>query len=470
MNPRVFREYDIRGDADRDFPDVIVTELGKAVGAQLAENGARRITLGRDCRLSSPRIHAAMKHQLLAAGLDVVDVGIVHTPALYFSVFHLQADGGVMITASHNPGQDNGFKIVHGGSTIYGGEIQKLRQRVEAPAYRTGVAPGQATDHDILRDYVDYVCKNIQLGPRRFKIVVDGGNGTGGIAILPILKTLGLDAEGIYCDPDGNFPNHHPDPTVPENLADLIARVGASGAEVGIALDGDADRIGAVDGKGRILWGDQLVMLFAREILKTQPGATFVSEVKCSQALFDEVARLGGRAIMWKVGHSLIKVKMKEEKAALAGEMSGHMFFADRWFGFDDAVYAGLRLIELLTHSPKTLAELYDTLPVMHNTPEIRMPCPEGIKFEVVTRAVTWFRERYSVIDVDGVRVMFQEDGKNVGWGLVRASNTGPVLVMRFEADGAERLREIQSLMEGRLRRIISEVEVGDLEKTRAPV
>ena len=432
MNPRVFREYDIRGHAERDFPDDFVTDLGRSIGAYLADKGARRITLGRDCRLSSPRIHAAIKRELLAAGLDVVDVGIVHTPGLYFSVFHLQADGGVMITASHNPGEDNGFKIVHGKSTIYGAEIQKLRERIERRAYRTGVAAGKATNHDILRDYVDYISKNIQLGPRRFKVAVDGGNGTGGLPMLPLLRKLGIETDAIYCDPDGNFPNHHPDPTVPENLHDLMKRVAETGAEVGIALDGDADRVGAVDSRGRILWGDQLVMLFAREILKRQPGATFVSEVKCSQALFDEVARLGGRAIMWKVGHSLIKVKMKEEHAALAGEMSGHMFFADRWFGFDDAVYAGVRLIELLSHSTKTLAELYDTLPVLHNTPEIRMPCPDEIKFEVVKRAVQWFRDRYPVVDVDGARVLFKEGGLNVGWGLVRASNTGPVLVMRF--------------------------------------
>jgi phosphomannomutase/phosphoglucomutase len=458
MNPRVFREYDIRGHAENDFPDDFVTELGKSMGAYLADRGARRVTLGRDCRLSSPRIHTAIKRELLAAGLDVVDVGIVHTPALYFSVFHLQADGGVMITASHNPGEDNGFKIVHGKSTIHGAEIQKLRERIEKRAYRTGVAAGKTSDHDILRDYVDYIVKNIQLGPRRFKIVVDGGNGTGGIAIMPILEKLGLDATGIYVDPDGNFPNHHPDPTVPANLADLMARVAETGAEVGIALDGDADRVGAVDGQGRILWGDQLLMLFARDILKKQPGATFVSEVKCSQALFDDIARQGGRAIMWKVGHSLIKVKMKEEKAVLAGEMSGHMFFADRWFGFDDAVYAGLRLIELLTHSPKTLAALFDTLPVLHNTPEIRMPCSDDIKFEVVRRAADWFRDRYAVVDIDGVRVMFQDGGKNVGWGLVRASNTGPVLVMRFEGDTPARLGEIQTLIEGRLKQIISDV------------
>jgi phosphomannomutase / phosphoglucomutase len=469
MNPRVFREYDIRGVAESDFPDDFVADLGRATGAYFADAGARRVTLGRDCRISSPRIHATFKRELLAAGIDVVDVGVVHSPGLYFSVFHLGVDGGVMITASHNPSEDNGFKIVCGKSTIYGAEIQKLREKIERRAFRSDiadVAPGRATEHDILRDYVAYIADNIKLGPRRFKVVVDGGNGTGGPALIPILKQLGVETGELYCDPDGRFPNHHPDPTVPENLADLIARVKATGAEVGIALDGDADRIGAVDGQGRILWGDQLVMLFGREILTRQPGATFVSEVKCSQALFDEIARLGGKAIMWKVGHSLIKAKMKEEKAVLAGEMSGHMFFADRWFGFDDAVYAGMRLVELLSHSKQTLAELYDTLPVLHNTPEIRMPCPDDIKFEVVRRAVAWFRERYAIVDVDGVRVLFQEHekgqdqpgGKNVGWGLVRASNTGPVLVMRFEADSPERLAEIKALMEGRLRQIIADV------------
>lgn len=461
MNPRVFREYDIRGNAEGDFPDDFVTDLGRAMGAYLADAGARRITLGRDCRLSSPRIHTAVKRELRAAGLDVVDVGVVHTPALYFSVFHLKVDGGVMITASHNPAEDNGFKIVCGKTTIYGAEIQKLRERVERRAFRTGVAPGQSTDHNILKDYIDTIAGNIQLGPRRFKVVVDGGNGTGGIAAIPILLRLGVEVEAIYCEPDGRFPNHHPDPTVPANLADLIARVKATGAELGIALDGDADRIGAVDGHGRIIWGDQLVMLFAREILKKHPGATFVSEVKCSQALFDDITEHGGHAIMWKVGHSLIKAKMKEEKAVLAGEMSGHMFFADRWFGFDDAVYAGLRLIEQLTGSPQTLAELYDTLPVLHNTPEIRMPCSDDLKFEVVRRARDWFRERYPVVDIDGVRMMFEEEGKTVGWGLVRASNTGPVLVLRFEADSEKRLAEIQALVEGRIQRIIADLEGG---------
>ncbi len=413
INPRVFREYDIRGVADRDLHDAFVADLGRALGTMFVGRGARRITLGRDCRLSSPRIHDVLKAELLDAGLQVVDVGVVHTPALYFSVFHLNADGGVMITASLHP---------------------------------------------ILPDYIATIADNIRLGARRPKVIVDGGNGTGGVALLPILEKLGIEAEGIFCEPDGRFPNHHPDPTVPENLEALRARVHASGAEVGIALDGGADRVGAVDGRGRIVWGDQLMMLFAREILKETPGATFVSEVKCSQALFDEITARGGRAIMWKVGHSLIKVKMKEEKAALAGEMSGHMFFADRWYGFDDAVYAGARLVELLSRSPATLAEHYDTLPVLHNTPEIRLDCPEEIKFEVVRRTVEWFRERYPIIDVDGVRVSFQEDGRNVGWGLVRASNTGAVLVLRFEADTAARLASIRALVEDRLHQIIAEI------------
>lgn len=456
-NPRVFREYDIRGVAERDLHDSFVAELGQALGAMFIGRGAQRITLGRDCRLSSPRIHATLKAQLLDAGLQIIDVGIVHTPALYFSVFHLKADGGVMITASHNPAEDNGFKIVVGRSTIHGGDIQDLLRRMETRDFHRGARKGAATDHAILPDYVDTIAGNIRLGARRPKVIVDGGNGTGGVALLPILQKLGLDVEGIFCEPDGRFPNHHPDPTVPENLEALQARVRETGAEVGIALDGDADRVGAVDGRGRIVWGDQLMMLFAREILKEKPGATFVSEVKCSQALFDEIAARGGRAIMWKVGHSLIKVKMKEEQAALAGEMSGHMFFADRWYGFDDAVYAGARLVELLSRSPQTLAEHYDTLPALHNTPEIRLECPEEIKFEVVRKTVAWFRERYPIVDVDGVRVRFEEDGRSVGWGLVRASNTGPVLVLRFEADSAARLATIRGLVEDRLRQIIAE-------------
>ena len=457
MNPRVFREYDIRGVAERDFPDAFVAELGDAIGEHLYEAGARHITLARDCRLSSPRIHATIKARLVAAGLSVDDVGVLHTPGLYFSVFHLKADGGVMITASHNPEEDNGFKIMRGPSTIFGAEIQALRQRIErrravgAPAARQ---PGRAREVDVLSPYIDKLAKEARLGPRRFKLVVDGGNGTGGPACVPVLRKMGFEIEELYCEPDGRFPNHHPDPTVPANLVDLIRRVQASGAEAGIALDGDADRIGVVDPQGRIVWGDQLMMLFARDILRGQPGATFVSEVKCSQAMYDDIARHGGRAIMWKVGHSLIKTKMREEKAVLAGEMSGHMFFADRYFGYDDAVYAATRLVELLSRSERSLAAIVDELPVVHNTPEIRLACPDDIKFDVVRRALEHYRRLYSVVDVDGARVSFPG-----GWGLVRASNTGPVLVLRCEADSPERLAGIRTDLESFLAAVTAELQ-----------
>ena len=455
MNPRVFREYDIRGVAEQDFPDDFVAELGDAIGEHLFEAGARRITLARDCRLSSPRIHRRMRERLLAAGLNVQDIGLAHTPGLYFSVFHLEADGGVMITASHNPEQDNGFKIMRGKDTIFGAEIQELRQRIErrhrgsTPA---AVAPGKATDVDVLAPYIAYVANAIALGPRRFKVVVDGGNGMGGMTCVSILRQLGFDANALFCEPDGHFPNHHPDPTVPENLAALIARVRETGAEIGIALDGDGDRIGVVDPAGRIVWGDQWLMLFAREILRERPGATFVGEVKCSQVMFDDITARGGRAIMWKVGHSLIKSKMKEEKAVMAGDMSGHLFFADRYFGFDDAVYAAARVVELLSRSKEPLSAIVDALPAVHNTPEIRVACPEDLKFEVVKRALEYYQAVYPTLPVshvDGARISFSG-----GWGLVRASNTGPMLVLRCEADSALRLAEIRAEMEGTLVRI----------------
>jgi phosphomannomutase/phosphoglucomutase len=307
---------------------------------------------------------------------------------------------------------------------------------------------------DVLSPYIDKLAKEAQLGPRRFKLVVDGGNGTGGPACVPALRKLGFEVEELYCEPDGRFPNHHPDPTVPANLTDLIRRVQATGAEAGIALDGDADRIGVVDPRGRIVWGDQLMMLFARDILRSRPGATFVSEVKCSQAMYDDIARRGGRAIMWKVGHSLIKTKMREEKAVLAGEMSGHMFFADRYFGYDDAVYAATRLVELLSRSERPLSAIVDELPVVHNTPEIRLDCPDDLKFDVVRRALDHYRGLYSVVDVDGARISFPG-----GWGLVRASNTGPVLVLRCEADSPERLSAIRSDLEAFLAGVTAELQ-----------
>jgi phosphomannomutase/phosphoglucomutase len=450
MNPRVFREYDIRGNADRDLDNGFATALGRAIGTHLRRAGARRITLGRDCRVHSPRLHAALRDGLLSTGIDLLDVGVVATPLLYYSVFHFDADGGVQITGSHNPPEDNGFKILRGKSTIHGAEIQKLRALVEKGDFDHG--KGSASEVDVVGPYLEMAASRIQLGPRRFPVVVDAGNGVGGVA-APLLERLGFAVTCLYCEPDGRFPHHHPDPTVEANVAELKRTVAAEGAEVGIALDGDADRIGVVDARGRIVWGDQLMILFARSILEEQPGATFVSEVKCSKALYDEIARAGGRAIMWKVGHSLIKEKMKAEGALLAGEMSGHIFFAHRYFGYDDAIYSAARLCELLSRGNKTLAEHVDTLPRLFNTPEIRYPLPDEIKFEVVRRMVARMKKDNEVVDVDGARVIWPD-----GWALVRASNTQPALVLRFEAESAARRDEIRAYVERALGEIEREV------------
>jgi phosphomannomutase/phosphoglucomutase len=454
MNPRVFREYDIRGNADRDLDDGFVKDLGKAIGTHLRRAGAQKITLGRDCRVHSPRLHKALRGGILSTGVHVLDLGVVATPLLYFSVFHFDADGGVQITGSHNPPEDNGFKILRGKSTIHGAEIQTLRKLIEAKDFETGL--GVVDERPIEPAYIDMVVKNIKLGPRRFKVVVDAGNGVGGTA-LPLVRKLGFDATGIFVEQDGRFPHHHPDPTVEKNVADLQAKVAELGAEVGIALDGDADRIGIVDAKGRLLWGDQLMIILAKAILKEVPGAAFVGEVKCSQALYDEIAKAGGRAIMWKVGHSLIKDKMKAEKALLGGEMSGHIFYSHRWFGFDDAIYAAGRVLELLSKSQRTLDQLVDELPRLYNTPELRFELSDDIKFEVVRRAVEKFKasagpDSHQVVDVDGARITWKD-----GWALVRASNTQPVLVLRFEAETPDRLNEIRKRVEGELKKIEGE-------------
>ena len=456
MNPRVFREYDIRGNADRDLDDGFVNLLGKAIGSHLKRAGARRITLGRDCRVHSPRLHKELKSGILSTGINIIDVGIVATPLLYFSVFYFDSDGGVQITGSHNPPEDNGFKILKGKSTIHGGEIQELRKIVESKQFESGL--GLSEDRNVEPAYIDMAASKIDLGKRRFKVVVDAGNGVGGTAV-PLLQKLGFDVTPMFIEQDGRFPNHHPDPTVEANVADLKAKVTEVGAEVGIALDGDADRIGVVDNKGRIIWGDQLMILFARSILKEVPGATFVSEVKCSKALYDEVAKAGGKAIMWKVGHSLIKEKMKAEGALLAGEMSGHIFFAHRYYGYDDAIYAAARLVELLTKSDETLDQIVDKLPKLFNTPELRYELSDEIKFEVVKRVVEKFQSTakdggHEVIDVDGARITWKD-----GWALVRASNTQAALVLRFEAETPERLKTIRTLVEAELKKIEAEVK-----------
>lgn len=445
MNPRVFREYDIRGVADRDLDDVTVRAIGQAIGAR----ASGPVVVGRDCRLTSPRLFAALTDGIRAHAA-VIDIGVVPTPMVYFAAHHLAPAAAVMITGSHNPPEDNGFKLMLGTETLHGPAIAELREQVAALVARPAPPPVHPTSsRDLIGAYHEAAESRLALGARRFKVVVDAGNGAGGPTAVGLYKRLGFDVVPLYCELDGRFPNHHPDPTQPENVADLIATVQREGAELGIALDGDADRIGAVDGTGRILWGDQLMILYGKALLAEVPGAKFVGEVKCSQAMYDELAAAGGQVEMWKVGHSLIKARMKQTGAQLAGEMSGHMFFAHRWFGFDDAIYAGARLLELLSRGTRTLAELAAELPAMINTPELRIDCEDDRKFALVAEVTARLRRDpavLGVVDVDGVRAKF--DG---GWGLVRASNTQPALVMRCEASTAARLAEIRAAIEAHL-------------------
>jgi phosphomannomutase/phosphoglucomutase len=432
LNPAIFREYDIRGIADQELRDVDVEMLGRGVGTYLRRNGGERLNLGRDCRLSSERLRNALACGLKASGCQVCDIGIVPTPLLYYSVFHLQAGAAVMITGSHNPPEYNGFKIVCGASTIHGDEIQEIRRVIERQDFLTG--SGSEESVDVSEAYVNEISAQFHFA-RRIRVVIDAGNGTGGPIMHRLLERLNCEATELFFEMDGRFPNHHPDPTVVENLAPLAESVREQGADLGIAFDGDTDRIGAVDEHGNVVFGDRLMIVYAREILTRKPGATFIGEVKCSQLLYDDIRRRGGNPIMWRTGHSLIKAKMKESHAELAGEMSGHMFFADRYYGFDDALYAACRLIEIVARSGQPLSAQLADLPRTFTTPEIRVDCLDDIKFDVVRRVTERFRQTHDLIDVDGARVLFAE-----GWGLVRASNTQPVLVLRFEASTPELL------------------------------
>jgi len=451
MNPAIFRAYDIRGVVDKDLTQETVRELGRGCGSYFARHGIKRITVGRDCRPSSDPFFDVLLEGLLGSGMEVIDVGVCPTPLLYFSIVHLKQEGGVMITGSHNPPEFNGFKICVGKDAIYGGEIQRVREIVEKRDYVQG--KGTLAQHDIIPDYHRYVVSNIQVN-RAIKVVVDAGNGTGGVVGVPIMRELGCQVEALYCEMDGRFPHHHPDPTVEKYLTDLIATVKNTGADLGIGYDGDADRIGVIDEEGGIIWGDKLMIIFARDIIKERGGGTFIGEVKCSQTLYDEIERLGGRAIMWKTGHSLIKDKMKKERAVLGGEMSGHMFFANRYFGFDDAIYASCRLLEIMGKTGVKVSELLEGIPQTSVTPEIRVECPDDIKFQIVEQATEHFRREYPVIDVDGMRVQFSD-----GWGLLRASNTQPALVLRFEATSPERLEEIRGLIEAKVKELMEGVQ-----------
>jgi phosphomannomutase/phosphoglucomutase len=448
INPQIFREYDIRGVVDKDLTPDVVRKLGQGFGTHMTQLGRRELIVGRDGRISSKAFEDALIEGLISTGCHVINIGLCPTPVYYFSIFHLDKDGGIVVTGSHNPPEFNGFKVSVGKSTIFGEEIQNLKRLIEKGEFVGG--KGKLSNEEIIRPYQDYIKKNIHI-EKKMKVVIDAGNGTAGIVAGPLLRDLGCKLEELYCDVDGRFPNHFPDPTIPGNLKDLIDRVKKTRADVGIGYDGDADRIGVVDDQGNIIWGDQLMILFSREILKDKKGATFVAEVKCSQNLFNDIEKHGGKAIMWRTGHSLIKEKMREEKAALGGEMSGHIFFADRYFGYDDAIYASCRLIELLSKTDRKLSQLLSDVPKTLITPEIRVDCADEIKFKVVETVKEALRKDYPVIDVDGVRVKFED-----GWGLVRASNTQPALVLRFEALTQDRLSEIKGLVEKKVQEAVS--------------
>ncbi len=444
----IFREYDIRGTVGKELTPEIVETVSKAIGTFFRQNNARVIAVGYDARESSPEFCEILVKNLNETGCDAVLIGMVPTPVLYHTVHTKNIDGGVMITGSHNPPDHNGFKICLGEETLFGEQIQEIKQIAVSGNFEAG--KGNVESRSVLDNYVKDIVSKILIGHGKLKIAIDAGNGMGGVTSVPVYRNLGCEVIELHTKPDSRFPNHPPDPAVEENLQDLIETVVNSGADLGIAFDGDADRITVVDETGRIIWGDELTTLFAREVLKENPNATVIGEVKCSQILFDEVERLGGTAVMCKAGHSIIKAKMKETAAALAGEMSGHIFFADRYYGFDDACYAGGRLLEILSKTDKSLSKLLSDLPKTYSTPEIRIECREEDKFLIARKIAEEFSKTNDVISIDGARIKFQN-----GWGLVRPSNTQALLVLRFEANSAENLIKIQNKVETRVKQLI---------------
>ncbi len=445
LNPDIFREYDIRGLADVDLTDEKVKWLGRALGTYFRSQETTHVLVGRDVRLSSTRILKALTNGLLASGINITNLGVVPTPVFYFGLFHQNIPAGVMITASHNPKEFNGFKVAVDKTTIYGAAIQKLRAIAEKGDFVAG-PPAQMDQSNLIIPYVGVLAEKVKL-KRKLKVAFDPGNGTVGPVIDKLCKAIGIEAVIINLEPDGNFPNHLPDPTVPEYMEELAGVVLSEKLDLGIGFDGDGDRIGVIDEKGKMIWGDTLLAILAKKVLKARPGAKVVFEVKCSEGLSEFIKANGGVPLMYKTGHSLIKAKMKEEQAPIAGEMSGHIFIADNYYGYDDALFAALRLLELLSESSRPLSRLAAEVPTYCSTPEIRVPCPDGEKFAVTRRLRDHFAGRYPVIDIDGVRVKFAD-----GWGLVRASNTQPVLVMRFEAKTEKRLREIRQEFDSALK------------------
>ncbi len=444
MNTHIFREYDVRGLVDIDLTDAVVEDLGKGLATMVKRAHGSTVVVGRDARESGPRFQAAFIKGVLSTGLHVIEVGVVPTPVVYFAANTLPVDGLAVITGSHNPPEYNGFKMGVGKTTFYGETIQQLKRIIEQRDFATGTG-GTVTSFDAVTPYLHFVNSTVTRGPRKLKVVVDAGNGVGGIVSVPMLEKLGYDVVPLYCEPDGRFPNHHADPTVAKNLELLIAAVKQHKADLGVAYDGDADRIGVVDENGGIIWGDRLMILLARAVLEAVPGAPIVGEVKCSFTMYDDIAKHGGKPVMWKTGHSLIKAKMKELHAELAGEMSGHIFYKHRFFGFDDAPYTAARLLEILSNQKGTLSSMLDDVPVTYSSPELRFDTIEEKKFDLVKLCTEKLRKKgLSLIEVDGVRATWPD-----GWGLIRASNTTPILVVRYEAKTKERLEEIRALIDG---------------------
>jgi phosphomannomutase / phosphoglucomutase len=447
ISQTIFRQYDVRGIVGTDLTDEVAYALGRGYAAYLKTKGiVGAVAVGRDNRPSGDALRDALVRGLTECGVDVVDVGVVPTPLLYWALHHEPVVGGIQITGSHNPPEYNGFKMCLGSGSIHGAEIQALYQLILAGSFPSG--HGAVTSVAVIDRYVADIAARI--GPIRradgstIKVVYDCGNGAGALVAPQLMAALGVEAIGLFTESDGTFPNHHPDPTVPENLADCIAAVRSSGAEIGVAFDGDADRIGVVDGTGKIIWGDHILILYARDVLsRTGKGQPIIFDVKCSQALTDEIEKAGGVAVMWKTGHPLIKDKMKELHAPIAGEMSGHMFFTESFYGHDDALYAAARLLRILADSGQRIDQLLADVPPFVSTPELRIDTDETAKFAIVERAAAHFKATHDVIDVDGVRVLFGD-----GWGLLRASNTQPVIVARFEASSEERLAAIREEME----------------------
>lgn len=447
MNPEIFREYDIRGIAGKDMDENDVYNIGKALGSYIKRNKGPKVCLARDCRTTSDLYAEIVEKALIDAGCNVINIGVTPTPFLYFAIHKLTADGGIMITASHNPPEYNGFKVNLGTDSLHGKDLLTIKDLIESNDYESG--EGSTKSYDIVPDYYDFILNDIKL-KSKIKVGVDAGNGTAGPFIVDILNKLGCEIHPLYCEMDGTFPNHEADPTVKKNLTDLIDIVKNQDLDLGIGFDGDGDRLGVIDKNGNIIYGDQMMIIFSRQILKNNPGATFISEVKCSSTMYDDISKNGGNPIMWMTGHSKIKKKMKETGAVLAGEMSGHIFFADRYFGHDDALYAACRLLEIIDQTKKTPAQLISDVPKTFTTPEIRVECQESKKLAIVDEIKKHFQKTNEVIDIDGARILYSD-----GWGLIRSSNTQPVLVLRFEALSQDSLDKIRGEIEGKLNTFI---------------